>query len=813
MALSHDGTELETPIETHIGDLSEAYNVGVVSPTQEGHSRMLKNLIGYSERVFYSASLISSQSKTLKDLARIHAEIVERNAEIVYREKDIDLLAERAEVSLLTELAGSVSKQEPSSEELYEYVDASKRRLNNMIAENDAIIDVARQLVKKLAGQPPNLILNVYNTFPKSGELWAFVMIGIALQFVAVAIPAIMTYHWRKPKGSQPVQDYAYPTFLLGTCLLIVSIALCSYIIEATTAEQVFIPTDDYNVENIFRLQLQQNMGDQPFKTYVILNHAGDKKIRTSRYDPEETLGQDGPHNLGAGIQDDSSESGSYDSPTSHWDRMVRWLSGAASYSKHAADQAGKTSTKAQKSTVIVAVILCFVGFICQFVGLRALHWSATVIQLGITLLMTCIRAWIRRGISNQPMTFQLPDSDPNWIALSLGTACRSKWPPKDKPWPTKIAPRLNLCNTVPEMQSVPCTELISSNDSRIQLRRKLQSLSTHNDSDLEPYVRTLLSNMRSFYKWLDPKWRTSGRGQSRSITWSHIVESSGINDSGLRKARLNLTMSFDLPSSPPDEQELFNRSILHALLSVLGYQSGPISHYRCITRVSSQEDWIRKRDFLQAQFSESMADGLVYDMYFLSTTGQIFRYNRGKWMLHTSQEHHHSFASLSITGMQPVTGFSSAGRKPSYGYLLAPQEDTTMTNQASELLAGLMDGVCQETNPKYDPITKTWYVVYQATNPKYNPMTESWNLESQEEHETIHVSYIVNKLKNTYFMKSEMDARLLVVSSLARCTVWKDSVRADEPTPESIPLPKPSSLAAPDYHLELNQSPYQKHP
>ncbi|KAI4674362.1 uncharacterized protein J4E84_010600 [Alternaria hordeiaustralica] len=120
----------------------------------------------------------------------------------------------------------------------------------------------------RLAIEPPNLALNVHKALPTSYELWTFAIVGAALQLVAVAIPTAMTYYWRKPKGMNPVQDYACPTFLIGTCLLVLSIALCSYIIETTTVERSFIPKNDSDVKKIFWLQLRQNMGDQPFYAY-----------------------------------------------------------------------------------------------------------------------------------------------------------------------------------------------------------------------------------------------------------------------------------------------------------------------------------------------------------------------------------------------------------------------------------------------------------------------------------------------------------------------------------------------------------------
>lgn len=47
-------------------------------------------------------------------------------------------------------------------------------------------------------------------------------------------------------------------------------------------------------------------------------------------------------------------------------------------------------------------------GFIVQFIGLRALHWSATVIQLADTFGMICIRAWVRRGLAESPKCISL---------------------------------------------------------------------------------------------------------------------------------------------------------------------------------------------------------------------------------------------------------------------------------------------------------------------------------------------------------------------------------------------------------------------
>jgi hypothetical protein len=39
-------------------------------------------------------------------------------------------------------------------------------------------------------------------------------------------------------------------------------------------------------------------------------------------------------------------------------------------------------------------------GFVMQFTRLRGMHWSASVAQLGAIILMTVLRAWVRRNLA-----------------------------------------------------------------------------------------------------------------------------------------------------------------------------------------------------------------------------------------------------------------------------------------------------------------------------------------------------------------------------------------------------------------------------
>jgi hypothetical protein len=648
-----------------------------------------------------------------------------------------------------------------------------RKRISDKLGLSRPILLRAEQLAK----QPPNLILNVHGALPRSRDLQSFAVIGALIQLVAITIPAFITYHWRTPKATGPVDRYAYPTFLAGSCFLIAGIALCSYIIEATTVEQVFEPTGNHEVKTIFRLQLERTMGDQPFQTYVIVNEQEDNSIRTSRYDPSQTRDDDDQLELAQAdersvfgntstrgsedtidedtidedtIDEDTIDEDTLEGATAHHARWWHVLSFARHTGKTTAGTAqaanaantaktAKTSSvlslKAQKLLVVIAVAFTFIGYISQFFGLRGLHWSATFLQLGITLIMTGIRAWARRTISRKPITFHLPVSDPNWIAISLGAACRSEWPPAGKPWPTKIAPTFQLCNPWSKTRHAPITGLITIEDPRIELRRRLQSLSVTSDGDRLLHAQALIS-IRDDLSFT-PIARFS------TVTWSHIVESSDLEGFNLSCARLELTMSFRHSVERHRREDLDCHKI-HALLSVLSYQENRSSFCRCVIRVSSQEDWIRKREFLSAQVDRPKG-------------GRV------------------RFLPVPTTSRYDNEASSDIGDNPFDGYLAVAWHYPPSTNIALDLLSGFMDAMCQMVKPKYDPETKSWY----------------WGVEPRR---LIDVDGLVSSLLYSELVTDELDAKIFIISSLARCTVWEDLPRADGPIPTPTEHPDTSS-------------------
>lgn len=137
-----------------------------------------------------------------------------------------------------------------------------------------------------LSKQAPNISLNVQGAIPSKSELILWTTLGVVLQFVAFVVPALTTYHWKWKKGANSVQEYAYPCFLTGSCLLTIGIILCSHVIEGMTVERTFVPLDTKDEKlpiRVLRLQMPCTIGDQHFPACITWNSAEPRMVRTSR--------------------------------------------------------------------------------------------------------------------------------------------------------------------------------------------------------------------------------------------------------------------------------------------------------------------------------------------------------------------------------------------------------------------------------------------------------------------------------------------------------------------------------------------------
>jgi hypothetical protein len=232
-------------------------------------------------------------------------------------------------------------------------------------------------LMDELRDAPPNLALNVENATVPTWRLYLWALLGVALQLAAIVVPGVATYCWKWEKAGRPVALYGYPCFLVGTGLVIIGIMTCGHVIEGTTAEQNFSLD---SMTQVVRLQRSCTVGDQHFPSFAIYNSPNDLLLRTSRL-------------------------------------------------------------RQQKSSFLAATAaaVTVVGYIVQFVGLRTLHWSATILQLSVTILMAGVRAYIRRGLASNPVYQELLEGhETACLALRLLqlNANKTMWEPTLYPPP-----------------------------------------------------------------------------------------------------------------------------------------------------------------------------------------------------------------------------------------------------------------------------------------------------------------------------------------------------------------------------------------
>jgi hypothetical protein len=188
--------------------------------------------------------------------------------------------------------------------------------------------------------------------------------------------------------------------------------------------------------------------------------------------------------------------------------------------------------TRTRKIFTCIAVALSLGGFVGQFVGFRALHWSAAVTQLGVALLMTAVRARVRRGLSERPEAIRLPDKDPNWIALSIGTACRYGWRDTRNPWPYTPASSFGLCSFY-DMTSVFASisnpsssqsDILSMLDPTITLRYKMRASTDQTFAGLANTLSRVIHRTIHEISKVE-HWRLLGVPE-KCYTWTHIVRS-----------------------------------------------------------------------------------------------------------------------------------------------------------------------------------------------------------------------------------------------------------------------------------------------
>lgn len=196
----------------------------------------------------------------------------------------------------------------------------------------------------------PSLTINVHNAISLSWQLLVLVVIGIVVQLTAFVLSAIIVYRWSWTAGSEMIASYGFPCYIIGTTLLTLGLLGCARVIQHNSRVDELSPRKFSARYQPFCVQKACTVDTKHFLSYAIFHPDGQPVIKMSRSNAR--------------------------------DYNVLTLSSTAA---------------------------ALVGYICQFVGLRAMHWSVALIQLAATLTMTSARAFIRRGLANQPICHSLP--------------------------------------------------------------------------------------------------------------------------------------------------------------------------------------------------------------------------------------------------------------------------------------------------------------------------------------------------------------------------------------------------------------------
>lgn len=236
----------------------------------------------------------------------------------------------------------------------------------------------------------PNLSLNV--GIKKRSFAWFLLAAasGVLLQsgVLIFASLSVFTFSSKFEKDGKPVDGYAFPFTLAGTIFLCFGTGMCGHIVERSTTERIFkrtepppgkrksSPSDNQARSRLHWIQPgNQVMGDQVFDPFAYNETSGAVLLEY----------------------------------TTSW-----------------RDLQNKDLQKTNSRLVWIFAPLTLFGFVLQFIGLRALHSTISIAQLGATLLMSIIRSMLRterlqtndNRLGNDPDLFQGYELD--WLVLEF---------------------------------------------------------------------------------------------------------------------------------------------------------------------------------------------------------------------------------------------------------------------------------------------------------------------------------------------------------------------------------------------------------
>ncbi|KAF4985886.1 hypothetical protein FDECE_16248 [Fusarium decemcellulare] len=277
----------------------------------------------------------------------------------------------------------------------------------------ETLQDIA--IIRNIFSTSPNIALNCHNRV-KRGEVKAFAAIGTFLQTGVLLYSGfasqypILKSKKAFQKDDKEISAYAYPCTAVGTFLVVVGMILCAHVVESSTTEKNYQISESCRGRLVW-LQQEKTVSDQVFKSSALYAKDDRHIITTSVRHPDKE-------------------------DKTVWGRIVEFCFHALGCIRIILRQSKTTDSRdpVRFRTVlnvkaVLGTVVSVSGFVVQFVGLRGMHWSASVAQLGAVLVMTALRAVVRRGLAMPPGSETLaPGFELEWLAMTHDDVDGASW-------------------------------------------------------------------------------------------------------------------------------------------------------------------------------------------------------------------------------------------------------------------------------------------------------------------------------------------------------------------------------------------------
>ncbi|CAI6089116.1 unnamed protein product [Clonostachys chloroleuca] len=274
-------------------------------------------------------------------------------------------------------------------------------------------------IIRNTNADAPNLTLNVHNQIGR-GELYVVAACGLVLQVGVLVYSGIAAKYltFMLLKDGKPVADYAFPCTAAGTLLLVVGMLICAHVVESSTSETRYRPASGMSARVVW-LQRSGTVNDQVFESFAIFPNNAQALVTTSQRAKRQKLKGLWPklEELWLTTSEEPKMEQRQNSTTQNGTQPIKTILERF------------LETEVEEVIAVTGSMVSLCGFIVQFVGLRGMHWSVSVAQLGATIIMAILRAIVRRNLAKNPTCQpRLSGHEMDWLAMTIEDWAKAPW-------------------------------------------------------------------------------------------------------------------------------------------------------------------------------------------------------------------------------------------------------------------------------------------------------------------------------------------------------------------------------------------------